>query len=353
MKSTFRQGFIPPRLKSLTEALAVQCCLNEYVYSTSEEEDHLIALLTSKITESPEEINEYLAVVGCYKPLQLVNLDSAKISHDVLSGAESKDFVATHLTEPFKEKEIKRLMQPSEVINDIVSKSVQEMYEENPYPRYHYSDYTTSTLSKLASEVIRRESTKMRLSFNHELLSLQESPKILIAECGTGDQVIKTSRYKNAKVTAIDLSGRSIAYSIRKTEEYNMTNVSFKRLDILNAEILNETFDLKQCSGVLLHMEKPANGLSALVQQLQPGGYIKLGLYSTAARKTISRAQETIKRLEIESTAKGIRELRSKVMRGEINELIDLPRCVRDFSRCPNAVTCASMSKSIVLQQWN
>ncbi len=331
LRLTIQEGLIPPRLKPLTEALAVQCFLNEYVYSTSQEEEQLTALLTSRIAGSREEMNKYIAAVGCYTPLHLANIDLAQISQYSFSGTESKDFIATHLTEPFKEKEIKISIQQNQSINDTVSKHVQEMYEENPYPRFRYSDYTSSTLAKQASEVIKRESTKNRLAFNHELTSTLERPKVLIAGCGTGDQVIKTSRYKNAQVTAIDLSSSSIAYSIRKTAEYNMTNVLFKKMDILNAASLKETFDVIECSGVLHHMERPASGLSALVKQLKPGGYIKLGLYSTTARKIILRAQKIIKRLGIESTPQGIREFRGKVMRGEINELMDLPKCVRDF----------------------
>ena len=58
--------------------------------------------------------------------------------------------------------------------------------------------------------------------------------------------------------------------------EYGMDNVMFKQIDLLNVADLGEIFDIIEYGGVLHHMEKPSKGLSALIQQLKPGGYIKL-----------------------------------------------------------------------------
>ena len=134
------------------------------------------------------------------------------------------------------------------------------------------------------------------------------------------------SRYKNAQITAIDLSGSSLAYAARKIKEYGMGNVTFKKMDLLNVADLGETFDIIECSGVLHHMEKPSDGLSALIHQLKPGGYIKIGLYSEIARKIIVEARSTIQKLEIDSTPKGIKRFRQQVLDREIQELLDLPK---------------------------
>ena len=102
-------------------------------------------------------------------------------------------------------------------------------------------------------------------------------------------------------------------------------------MDLLNASNLGATFDIIECSGVLHHMKNPSKGLSALIQQLKPGGYIKLGLYSEIARKVIVKARETIQTLGINSTPESIRSFRMKVLAGEIKELLDLPQFGRDF----------------------
>ena len=113
--------------------------------------------------------------------------------------------------------------------------------------------------------------------------------------------------------------------------EYRMDNVTFKQIDLLNVAELGDIFDIIECSGVLHHMEKPSKGLSALIQKLKPGGYIKLGLYSEIARKVIVEARKTIQTLGINSTPESIRNFRKKVLSGEIKELLDLPEFVSDF----------------------
>ena len=110
-----------------------------------------------------------------------------------------------------------------------------------------------------------------------------------------------------------------------------MDNVKFKKMDLLNVVDLGEMFDIIECSGVLHHMDKPSNGLSALVQQLKPGGYIKIGLYSEIARKVIAQARKTIQTLAIDSTPEGIRRFRKQILDGQIKELLDLPSFAMDF----------------------
>nr|WP_274704360.1 class I SAM-dependent methyltransferase [Synechococcus sp. AH-551-E02] len=205
------------------------------------------------------------------------------------------------------------------------------MYEENPYPRFKFAGYTDSELAKPIFKAIELETSRKDLSFSDELKSLTSAPKVLIAGCGTGNQVIGASRYKNARITAIDLSSSSLAYATRKSMEYGMDNVMFKQIDLLNVADLGEIFDIIECSGVLHHMEKPSKGLYALIQQLKPGGYIKLGLYSEITRKVIVKARKTIQTLGTDSTPEGIRRFRKQVLNGEINQLLDLPKFGRDF----------------------
>ena len=97
-------------------------------------------------------------------------------------------------------------------------------------------------------------------------------------------------------------------------------------MDLLNVSQLGDIFDIIECSGVLHHMEKPSNGLSALVHQLKPGGYIKLGLYSEIARKIIVEARKTIRNLRISSTPESIREFRRKILHEEMRELASLEK---------------------------
>ena len=160
--------------------------------------------------------------------------------------------------------------------------------------------------------------------FSEILTNANKRPKILIAGCGTGNQIIEASRYKNADIIAIDLSKKSLAYATRKTREYGMKNVKFIRMNLLELEKLNQNFDIIECGGVLHHLKEPCEGLQVLNQHLKRGGYIKLGLYSELARQDIKTARETIKSHGIDTSPESIRDFRRRVISGEFQELINL-----------------------------
>ncbi|WP_063399042.1 class I SAM-dependent methyltransferase, partial [Prochlorococcus marinus] len=325
------QTSIPEHLKPLSEAVAIQCFLNEYVYVQSPEEDDLVEKLIVQALQSQELFKQYLAIIACYIPIHKLNLNQDWLKHYPTTSEESTTLIQIQLEEPKEEEKIKASIQSNSDIDDVVSLKVQDMYEENPYPRYRHADYTDKSLAKTKSEIINIESTKHNLQFSKELNNKNARPKVLIAGCGTGGQVILASRYKNAQIKAIDLSSRSLAYAIRKAEEYGMENIDFKMMDLLDVANLQQSFDIIECSGVLHHMENPGKGLSALNEQLKPGGYIKLGLYSDIARQQIVEARNQIKELELQSTPEGIREFRQQVLRGEFTALSNLPQCGQDF----------------------
>ena len=325
------QRAIPENLKALTEALATQCFLNEYVYEQSPEDEELIKQLIHSSSSNQEAFNQYLAIVACYVPIYQLSFNQDWLENYPTATYESRTLIETQLLQPKEEKRIKATIQADSDVTDEVSVKVQDMYEENPYPRYRYADFTDKSLAQNISKAIENESTKQNLQFSETLTSNHSRPKILIAGCGTGNQVINASRYKNAQITAIDLSSSSLAYAIRKAKDYGMDNVEFRKMDLLDIENLNETFDTIECGGVLHHMEDPAKGLSALNQQLKPGGYIKLALYSEIARQDIVKARNLIKQLGLKSTANSIREFRQQILRGKFKDLANLPSSGGDF----------------------
>ena len=110
-----------------------------------------------------------------------------------------------------------------------------------------------------------------------------------------------------------------------------MNNVRLQQLDILDANQLQDVYDVIECSGVLHHMEDPAKGLAALNSMLKPGGYIKIGLYSKLARQKVSAARDLIQKLGIQSTPEGIRDFRKQILNDDQHELKDISVLVNDF----------------------
>ena len=129
-----------------------------------------------------------------------------------------------------------------------------------------------------------------------EHLSNSDNLKILIAGCGTGQHSLLTSsRFKNSKIIAIDLSKKSLAYAKRKTEELGIENIEYYQADILDLKNTFSDFDIIESAGVLHHLEDPLSGWNSLNSLLKAGGMMKIGLYSQLARENIKLCQKEIK----------------------------------------------------------
>ena len=199
------------------------------------------------------------------------------------------------------------------------SRLMKSQYEENPFPRWRF------TLRPMIGNDINEFTNRYsRTSF--------KKPEILIAGCGTGQQAITWSAYKDSKIYAVDLSSVSLAYAIRKAEERNIKNVSFYHLDLLDLELLNKKFDLIISTGCLHHMEKPEDGLESLVNVLKPKGLIYLGLYSTRARSEIEWTRKYIQKRKLDITEDNIRAFRTKILNSKNKKLQSIKGLLDFFS---------------------
>ncbi|WP_413297655.1 methyltransferase [Synechococcus sp. MIT S9452] len=325
---SFNNKSIPKELKSLTEALATQCLLNEFAYQESESETKLIRSILESVSQKKSPLVDYLAIIGCYVPLHEFTISQEELNQYPKYTYESVTMLQTHINEPRKLEEIKTtlLSCDSTIENnpDRVSKEVSTMYNENPYPRYRFTSFTPALFSRPAKEIILSECTKKDLLFDDRWTHNEFQPKILIAGCGTGKQVLDASRYSNAQITAIDFSHASLAYASLKSKEYGLNNVELKTMNILEIDTLGIDFDIIECSGVLHHMENPKQGLLRLTQSLKAGGFIKLGLYSEIARKPIIKARDYIKKKGFSNDITGIRKFRNHVLNRESPDLAPL-----------------------------
>ena len=96
-------------------------------------------------------------------------------------------------------------------------------------------------------------------------------------------------KVSDAQVLAIDISRASLAYGKRMADKFGIQNIEFMQADILNLKDLNRKFPVIESVGVLHHMENPEKGWEVLRNILEPGGIMRLGLYSQTARKDIKR----------------------------------------------------------------
>ena len=270
-------------------SLAEQCFLNEYIYFQTRQEIKLANSLENTI-EKDKNINETeVAILACFKPLYRSKIISQKLLNYNSQNRLFTDLIDMQVREPNKEKELKENLPSISNVSNIISKKVKDQYEENPYPRWRYltNGFKSNFLNILNSNIKPNKVITENKFFN---------PKVLIAGCGTGQQLENAICYENSSITAIDLSISSLAYAKRKMQELNINNIEYLHADILNLDNLNKKFDVIECVGVLHHMEDPEVGLKVLLDLLEPHGFLKLGLYSEISRKHIVEARNYLKK---------------------------------------------------------
>jgi tetratricopeptide (TPR) repeat protein/SAM-dependent methyltransferase len=307
------QALAPPDAAALNffAALARQCFINEYIFDCPEKEllvadscrRKLLALLDAGTAIPPL----LLLVVAAYFPLH-----SLRQPERLLAEHDSRpldEVLRQQIREPLEERVLRQGVVRLTAISGGISAAVREQYEQHPYPRW-----------------VKMQLFEQPMSFNAELqralpyarflpLADDSSPEVLIAGCGTGsDAIFVASRFRGARVLAVDLSAGSLAYAQRKTHELGLTNLEYAQADILKLADIARTFDIIGAVGVLHHLQDPFEGWRILLSRLRPGGFMCLGLYSKIARRLVVKARELIAARGYSGTPDDIRRFRQDIL---------------------------------------
>ena len=184
-----------------------------------------------------------------------------------------------------------------------VSDRVRDFYERYPYPR------SIDRLDKYR----QLWEDKNRRRADHHLFwparPYREDRSILIAGCGTSQAAKYALRWPTAQVVGIDFSAASIRCTDGLKRKYNLNNLQVHQLSVERVQDLRTKFDQIVCTGVLHHFSDPDAGLRALRGVLKPEGAIHLMVYAPYGRAGIYLLQEFCKRVGIQATEDGIRDL--------------------------------------------
>ncbi len=303
---TASDGEIGPIL-NFTSALARQCYINEYVFSSRDEEiqkasdlrDSLVAALQTN-TRVPDL---WPIAVAAYFPLRSLPLASRLL--DALWPESVTAVLVQQISEPEEEMQARAGIPRLTDIEDAVSLSVKNQYEENPYPRW----IKIAPAGKAENLIVFLCQKYPHASFDRHVKS--GSIDILIAGCGTGQHSIeKAFLFQGARVLAVDLSMSSLGYAKRKTRELGLTSIEYAQADLLKLGSLGRSFDVIESVGVLHHLADPWAGWQVLLSLLRPGGFMKLGLYSEVARRNIVQIRNLVADQGYGSSAEDIRRCR-------------------------------------------
>ena len=309
-------------------ALAQQCFVNDYVFSTTPQEDLAYARLRERLTTTVGNDNPvpplWPLVLAMFAPLGSVPGAQALLAPPTPFALPAlpalQAVLRQQVQEPLIELEMRASIAAITPIDDAVSKLVQNQYEESPYPRW-------VQLPRHCT-VEPMDATLRRVLPGAPLQALPRTvlPSILVAGCGTGQQAIECAlRFAQAQVLAIDLSLSSLGYAKRKTLEMaqqaepgiDVSRIRYAQADLLQLGTLDQRFDLIESCGVLHHLNDPHQGWRVLLSLLRPGGVMKLGFYSEVARRQVVRIRELIATQGHGTTLQDIRACRQQLMATE------------------------------------
>ena len=179
---------------------------------------------------------------------------------------------------------------------------VRIFYEEHPYPpplddldayRRSWDD--------------RRRRADSHLFFPCE--PFREDRSILVAGCGTTQAAHYAVRWPRARVTGIDVSEQSVAFTQALKAKYGLQNLDIRVLAVERAAELEQKFEHIVCTGVLHHLPDPDAGLRALREVLAPNGAMNVMVYAPYGRTGVYMLQEYCRRLGIGWTIQEIRDI--------------------------------------------
>jgi SAM-dependent methyltransferase len=187
--------------------------------------------------------------------------------------------------------------------------ALHEQYEQSPYPRWIAEP---TGLPYAVPPAVEKRIATARF----------KAPKVLIAGCGTGQQILVIrDLFPRSHLTCVDFSRTSLAYAVRKCRELGVAAIDFQALDLLKVGSLGKSFDMVDCVGVLHHLEDPAAGLAALSGVIPAGGLLHLAAYSRRAREPVAALRDKIAAAGIPSTPDGVRDFRARVRKGAFDPL--------------------------------
>jgi SAM-dependent methyltransferase len=252
----------------------------------------------------PAPVETAVALLAAWRPLAECAVASVlRELPDAAWTTAGRSLRALQLHEPLDEARRAAALPRCTPLADATSQAVQAMYEANPYPRWL---------------TLRRPVPHRLGAYVHhwrpELPREPEATRLLVAGCGSGQQLLHLAlAFPEAEVVAFDLSRRSLGYAARMAARFGATRVQLAQGDLL-AYTSAAPFHLVSCSGVLHHLRDPLAGWRQLRAVLHPEGIMKVGLYSTLARRGIRAAQALVAGWGHGTDADGLRRSRQALL---------------------------------------
>lgn len=302
-------GAIRPWCRTVV-SLACQLSNNEYVYWHSDGELSGVEQLTRAVQSGEitgTDLEVAYSVLAMYE--DVAGLVEHCVNRDAVLAALPEELLV-QVRNAALEQEIATQLPTFGMSVDEVSHAVREQYEQFPYPRWISMDFGPA---RELGEAVRRwidAPFQPRRTGEHQLLAF-------VPGCGTGRHpLMLATALRNCDVLAMDLSRASLAYGVRKAQEYGIDNVRFVHGDLLAFDCREHRFDVIEAVGVLHLMRDVKAALKRMAELLNPGGLMEVGLYSRQRTQRTGAARQLRETFGSGKAAKTLREYRRRAVQG-------------------------------------
>ena len=168
-----------------------------------------------------------------------------------------------------------------------VNEEVKEHYEKFPYPSYPLLVFPNPDSIE-----------DLKNSFS-QILDCNSDLKILVGGCGTFEPILVASTFKNAFITAVDFSEKSLKKLNQRLKIYpdsyknSIQIIQHNLEEPLSQE--NENYDLVFFFLFLHHSEFPEKILNHTFKVMKNEAILRVLLYSDQERKPVWKAKEILK----------------------------------------------------------
>ena len=151
---------------------------------------------------------------------------------------------------------------------DNTSANVASMYKKYPYP---FPSSKIKNVNELLN-LFKLFSLENNFDFNNK--------NILDAGSGTGHRIINVAKYYDkSNFLGIDFSENSIKFAKKIVKRNKISNIEFKKVNLLQKIKFQKKFDVVLSMGVLHHLSDPKKGLKNILSLLEKNGILFLYLY--------------------------------------------------------------------------
>jgi tetratricopeptide (TPR) repeat protein len=136
----------------------------------------------------------------------------------------------------------------------------------------------------------------------------------LVVGCRTGEPVIGLAlQHPHSRITGIDASTANIAYAWRQAMQRGLGNARYMVGDPDSLSGHAQKYHLIEAPDIVSHSSNALQILQILTARLEPGGILKLGLFSEAARAAVTAARDVVAEKDLKNDEEGLLAARALI----------------------------------------